>query len=646
MDNPNDFIHIDEVFRKLKDREEPEGTGSWMRMKELLDKEMPVGSPVSRFSTLRRYIIPVVATLLIGGGGAYYGISRNDNKDLLHSGNTAIVSVNADAKHPASSGTGTSGYEPGNGKDHNHSGKYAIPGNQDRNAKEKVAVSGNTGSKAMDQQHISDRYADNNNTGSHPATNDATKKIAKNNLSDKGNNAVIAASGETHHSKVNGIDGHKTPTGKSTAALTNGKAPNTVPPAAKPFEKQNVLETIYPVSNGTKKAGLNNNNGIVSNAGNVSPDMKVVAANYEETKIVKDENGSLFREIRDTIRKIDMVQRTETKDERGNNTMRTVIDTLAITRVERIRYTPLAPLEIAALRKANIIPKAEAVVPMARIKTITVAKNEMVNMVPLSDYKVASRKVDPSKFNKLVQNTSLGISNYFDGTNKFYAAVLLGGNGFVGNPTAFGMQFGIAGLYQLTERLTLSGELKFANHYFSNYSINDQSVTYDNVNGTQLSTMEWLFSGTQNTTTSAYKVNSFSALEFPVTLSYSLGRVSVFGGVNMSYAFPVKWNKSNNISTSAVSSTENQNQNPFLNSGFKLNEQKDFGSRFGMGYVAGLSYDISRKLSFDARVTQNVWTDYNGNADAVNKLFKMPTFQFSIGYFFGRKERVMYILDK
>jgi len=195
MDNPNDFIHIDEVFRKLKDREEPEGTGSWMRMKELLDKEMPVGSPVSRFSTLRRYIIPVVATLLIGGGGAYYGISRNDNKDLLHSGNTAIVSVNADAKHPASSGTGTSGYEPGNGKDHNHSGKYAIPGNQDRNAKEKVAVSGNTGSKAMDQQHISDRYADNNNTGSHPATNDATKKIAKNNLSDKGNNAVIAASG-------------------------------------------------------------------------------------------------------------------------------------------------------------------------------------------------------------------------------------------------------------------------------------------------------------------------------------------------------------------------------------------------------------------------------------------------------------------
>lgn len=336
-----------------------------------------------------------------------------------------------------------------------------------------------------------------------------------------------------------------------------------------------------------------------------------------------------------------MVQRAETK---GNKMVQTVVDTLAITRVERIRYTPLAPLEIAALRKANIIPKAEAIVPMASIKTITVA-SEMVNMVPLSDYKVASRKVDPSKFNQLVQNTSQGISNYFDGTNKFYAALLVGGNGFMGNPTAFGMQLGIAGLYQLSERLTLAGEFKFANHYFSNYTINDQSVTYDNVSSQQ-SGIEWLFSGTQNITTSEYKINSFTALEFPVTLSYSLGRVSIFGGVNMAYAFPVKWDKTNSVITTLASQNVSQNQNPFLNSDFKLNEQKDFASRLGMGYVGGLSYDVSRKLSFDARVTQNVWTNYNGNADAVNKLFKMPTFQFSIGYFFGRKERVAYILDK
>jgi hypothetical protein len=630
MDNPNDFIHIDEVFRKLKDKEEPEGTGSWMRMKDLLDNAMPVGSPVSPVSSLRRYMIPMIATLLIGSGLAYYGINKYNSKEITQ-GNTSAIALshtNANKNDIAS----------GKMNPDNYSSGAATTGSADLNStSDKEGIAGNESQKATGR-HSSNSYAANSHSGTKSkiaVNNNQATTIPDNNLN-KSNN--IAAGSNNNHPKP-AID-NKIPVDKPTVASSNGKAQNSIAPTAKPFEEQNILETIYPVSTGNK-TGTNNNP--TANSANNNADMKVVAAHYNKEKIVKDENGSFFKEIRDTVRKIDMVQRTETKDNRGNKTVATVIDTLAITRVERIRYTPLAPMEIASLRKANIIPKAEVIVPMAKVKTITVA-NETVNMVPLSDYKVASRKVDPSKFNQLVQNTSQGISNYFDGTNKFYAAILLGGNGFMGNPTAFGMQFGIAGLYQLSERLTLTGELKFANHYFSNYTINDQSVTYNNVSSQQ-SGLEWLFSGTQNTTTSAYKVNSFSALEFPVTLSYSLGRVSVFGGVNMSYAFPAKWDRSNSVSSINVSSSEPQNQNPFLNSAFKLNEQKDFAARFGMGYVGGLSYDISRKLSFDARVTQNLWNNYNGNADAVNKLFKMPTFQFSIGYFFGRKERVAYILD-
>jgi hypothetical protein len=633
MDNPNDFIHIDEVFRKLKDREEPEGTGSWMRMKDLLDNAMPVGSPAP-VSALRRYMIPMIAMLLIGSGLSYYGINKYNSKEIPQGDKSAIMASNnpdANANNIPTGKRNTDNYASATAK----AGSGDLNNPSGNNAKEGIAENANP--KATGQ-HTSNSYAANGHSSSKEnGKTDANNLtiITPNNNTNKSNNSIAASGTNNNHSKP-ATNGNKIVAGKATTASTNGKAQNAVLPAPKPFEEQNVIETIYPVSNGNKANGTNNKT--TANTANNNADMKVVAAHYNEEKIVKDENGSFFKEIRDTVRKIDMVQRTETKDNK------TVIDTLAITRVERIRYTPLAPMEIASLRKANIIPKAEVIVPMARVKTITVA-SEMVNMVPLSDFKVASRKVDPSKFNQLVQNTSQGISNYFDGTNKFYAAILLGGNGFMGNPTAFGMQFGIAGLYQLSERLTLTGELKFANHYFSNYSINDQSVTYDNLS-TQQSGLEWLFSGTQNTTTSAYKINSFSALEFPVTLSYSLGRISVFGGVNMTYSFPAKWDRTNSVSSINVSSTEPQNQNPFLNSDFKLNEQKDFASRFGLGYVGGLSYDISRKLSFDARVTQNLWNNYNGNADAVNKLFKMPTFQFSIGYFFGRKERVVYILDK
>lgn len=637
MDNPNDFIHIDEVFRKLKDKEEPEGNGSWMRMKELLDSEMPVGLPASPVSALRRYMIPMVAALLIGSGLAYYGINRNNDTKIPDQEKTGITaSVNSDAKTNVFSEANTNDHQPKSGKT-----DAEINNIPSAKAQGKESITDNTNRKdaadlaSQANKHNTNHFSNSNNK---KASGNLPKAVNNN---DKIQNAIAGSNDNSNHPKPILTGENKAPVNKPVASVANGKA--TVAPPAKPFEEQNVIETIYPSANGTKTIVVNNTNP-TANPGNGNSDMHVVAAHYNKEKIVKDESGSFFKEVRDTVKRIDMVQRTATKDVRGNKTMQTIVDTLAITRVERIRYTPLAPMEIASLRKANIIPQAKVIVPMASLKTVTVS-NETVNMVPLSDYKVASRKVDPSKFNQLVQNTSQGISNYFDGTNKFYAAILLGGNGFIGNPSAFGMQFGIAGLYQLNERLTLMAELKYANHYFSNYSINDQSVTYDNVSSQQ-SGLEWLFNGTQNTTTSAYKINNFSALEFPVTLNYSLGRISVFGGLNMAYAFPLKWDKANVVSTATVSQPTSKNENPFLNSDFKLNEQNDFASRFGMGYVAGVTYDLSRKLSFDARVTQNVWTNYNGDADAVNKLFKMPAFQFSIGYFFGRKEKVVFIMDK
>jgi hypothetical protein len=378
------------------------------------------------------------------------------------------------------------------------------------------------------------------------------------------------------------------------------------------------------------------------------PGMNVVAANWNNNKIVKDQSGSYYKEVRDTFKKIDMLSHAVASNSNGAKVYVNKIDTLAITRVERIKFEPLEPLEMAALRQAKIIPQASVIapIPVTKLKEYMIS-NEMVNLVPLANYKVNSRKVDPSKFNQLMTNTTQGISNYFDGTNKFYAAILLGGNGFLGNPGAFGMQLGIAGLYQLSERLTLGAEIKFANHYFSNYTINDKSVSFENVSSQEVSGVEWLFKGTQVTTTSAYKINSFSELQLPVTLNYSLGRLSVFGGLNMAYAFPVKWNQANGFSTTQdVSSTQVQNTNPFLNQNGSIDTKKDFDTRFGLGYVAGFSYDINRKISLDARVSQNLWSSYNGNADAINKLFKTPTFQLSIGYFFGRKERVVYIMDK
>ncbi len=80
MDPNKDFIHIDDVFKNLHNGEEREGSGAWLNMKTLLDAEMPVGGVVSGGRSVRRYIIPVLALLLLGGGATYWKLSNNNDQ--------------------------------------------------------------------------------------------------------------------------------------------------------------------------------------------------------------------------------------------------------------------------------------------------------------------------------------------------------------------------------------------------------------------------------------------------------------------------------------------------------------------------------------------------------------------------------------
>lgn len=645
MDTHKDFIHIDEVFRDLRNGEEKEPSGAWLRMKDLLDKEMPAGGPVSAGKSFRRYIIPLVALLLVGGGFAYYKVNQDSKTmDVLL----------------ASSGKMAPTHKPGQDQT-SHLASGNVP-----DTKEKTTLQPTTGAK---------------NNAYTNRRKDLQKNIqgAGHNGKNKTVHAVAAAG--SHNTRILHAPvekGHATPGkpdlgGKSSSALA-AKATLRNPAAmqnqlpvvpSRVIEEQRVIEQIKPrpvavsnengqlppataTGNNTATAAkLKNRTEHTDPVFNNGPNTKQIAATLNNKKIVQASDGNMYKEERDTFKRIDLVSRTFASNTNGNRKYKTVLDTVAVTRIEKVSYVPLTVLEIVALRKVKVAQNrnGEALVPMASLRE-RIESRETVNLVPLAKYKVASRRVDPGKFNQLVQNTTQGISNYFDGSRNFYMAVMAGGNASFGNPGAFGLQLGIAGLYQLSERLTFAAELKYANHYFSNYSLEDKSVTFENVSSQQLSGLEWLFSGMQKTTTSSYRINSYEALEMPVTLNYNLGRVSIFGGLNMAYAFPVKWRKENTINTADVKQTRDQNENPFLNTGFTIDEQKDFSSRFGIGYVWGLNYDLSRKVSLDARMTQILWDNNKGNTDAIRKLFHVPTLQVSFGYYFGRKDKVVYIMDK
>ena len=70
----------------------------------------------------------------------------------------------------------------------------------------------------------------------------------------------------------------------------------------------------------------------------------------------------------------------------------------------------------------------------------------------------------------------------------------------------------------------------------------------------------------------------------------------------------------------------------------------DFQSRFGVGYVVGISYDFHPNLYVDFRLVKNTW-DNSSTTSAIqisNKIFKVPNLQLGIGYRFKEKERAIY----
>lgn len=628
MDPNKDFIHIDDVFKSLKNGEERERPGAWLSMKDLLDKEMPIGTAVSAGRSFRRYIVPLVALLLLGGGATYYKIADNTGKDNI------AATGNNDADRFSNELNRNVNNEP----------KGAIDA-RSPSAKEKQ-------SDGTDARAVISGYKNNHTKNNSIPAHNAAAVASGNNNKKANNNTGVNVPGGNHD-----ISGHKYAGSKNVKGKGSSINETIVANQNKAvlIEEQNVIEQIQPKSGNTGAAGILASNvakdnsvteNVLQPGSNNKPNLKQIAQTLNNKKIVQSTEGYLYKEERDTFKRVDIMERYASNTAANKNKKPvTVIDTVAITRVEKIRYVPLTKVEVVALQKMKVNISGGTVVPMARLKERTVSR-EMVNFVPLNKYKVGSRKVDPSKFNMLVKNTTGGIANYFDGSRNFYAAILLGGNASFGTPGAFGMQLGIAGIYSISERLSLMAELRFANHYFSNYTMEDKSVAYDNVTSQQVSGAQWLFSGTEYTTTSAYKMNNFYTLEMPLMLSYNLGRVSLFGGANLAYASSLKWDKQIAYNSTPVQKTQEQNKIPFTNTGYQVNEQNDFASRLGIGYVFGVNYEMSRKLSLDARMTQILADNAQGNINTINKLFRMPTMQLSIGYYFGRKDKVIYIMDR
>jgi hypothetical protein len=638
MDNHKDFIHIDDLFKKLKDGEEPEPSGAWLRMKDMLDKELPVGTAIATSRSWKRYLLPLLGLFMAGGGGyAYYQHqvqNRHESHTVVSSNSTANATVQNKVPQPAGSNSLTS-LPLDNDKNlstevqnktilpSTTQGKnQSIVQNSPKIKSTPAASLVSNGRSVSEPVNINNRQKANSLTGV-PLNSDAVshnnKKVTTKALSTQ----------DIDLASFSNTDWNKTMQETTIANISTEEhilgATNTVSAI-----NDSKITPIVASVNSVKKS--------VTLPPNMPP--------FNGKKVVADDNNALYEERKDTFTRINVAEQTQWVKENGKSKLKVKVDTLGVAKVARVQYIPLQPLEIGALQKQVLLASKPTVSNSNINRASKTVKRELFAFKPLSSYKVSSKQSEVSKFNTFMENTSRGISDYLDGGTGFYTTLFAGANINFGQPSAYGIQLGLSGFYQIMERLSISAELRYTNRFINNFSLDDKSVEVNNVSSTTINNSEWLFSGDQSVTQSKYQLNNFSTLDVPVMMHYNLGRLNVMGGMFASYAMPMKYTLVNQVQTISVQKNATSNTNPFTNVNGAISADKDFNSRFGMGYTFGLSYDFSRKISLEARMSHMIWDNSSSANDAIKRLYHIPSFQLSLGYSFGKREKVMYIMDR
>ena len=286
--------------------------------------------------------------------------------------------------------------------------------------------------------------------------------------------------------------------------------------------------------------------------------------------------------------------------------------------------------EVAAV-VANISPK-----PGGAANTNTNAGADNAPVVPGAAPSNSSKPAVVNKDNaskksfgaKTMESLSQTFNDikYHAGNVQFAPGLTGGINGTFFGPNSFkGFQFGLTGTFVLNDAVSVMTELKYFHRINNNYTLSDNYYDYTaNPNGgynKQLH-LNW------------YSFSTLHSFEVPLTARYSNGNFSFYAGVNLVYTFSVNTGAAQiapGSSTPVIQTATMENDNAA-----KLTD-KDFNARLGVGYVFGMSYMISPKVSLDIRETQTFWdnTKSSGSQTVSGQLYKSPSFQLSLGYRLG-----------
>ncbi|GAA4452172.1 hypothetical protein [Rurimicrobium arvi] len=224
----------------------------------------------------------------------------------------------------------------------------------------------------------------------------------------------------------------------------------------------------------------------------------------------------------------------------------------------------------------------------------------------------------------------------------YYFGFSAGGNYSLSSANEFkGFQFGPTGEIVFNKRWSFFAALRYFNRSGANHQVNDNyskevsSNVADSIRGAN-----YYFTIFNDSTSRHFTFSTVQSLELPLTFRYAIRNFYLMTGMNVVFTLPVNvelYEKNEGVQSSRVIATNSTNK-PILEENSGTYSTKDFKGRLGLGYIVGAGYRFAPAWHADLQLTNTFW-DASGQATAkeVSKnFFRIPSVQLSIGFQFNR----------
>lgn len=340
------------------------------------------------------------------------------------------------------------------------------------------------------------------------------------------------------------------------------------------------------------------------------------------------ETGLLYEKTADTVIKYNIMEKQNSKSPFRNNE-NIIEDTVSIVKVERITFTPLA-----LNKQIEILEE----IKNEKIKEIASLKNHQ-------NYIVANKtKTNYSSYEKQNKNRKISdfLQKYFSENKPKYAYLLFGGNMLL-NERLGGMHIGIGIGHILNEKWIWSSEFKYTQQFLGQIGFTDTKADFETIKNKEGN--NWHYKGSGTEMHHNYTINKIQNLSLNTYFSYYFNdRISAQMGIQGNWDLPKSYSRMEEVQHLQVNYLS-ERYDLFENKDLLLNPEKDFASSFSLGYLVGLQYDLNKKWSIQAKMTHPVIHTHLPQLDYLKKMATAPTVELSIGFHFGRKDKVIYIMD-